>query len=817
MKVDNDEFNFFLESIDKYRAVIQNIYTYGCFDRKQLAAQCRCSEDTVKKALTFYNICLSSFIAQKENVLSIRGKGRPTEAKYLQYDRFSINENYLYNIYLWAKIVKKQMWTYSNFRRDPSFLMESPKSTINAQINEFCLYFSEYLARSNKSKCSQDLECIINQISGKSGDRDMLICCICDALSVFGRKAPYSVPAYSISHKLMKLCNAQFKSERLWSFMYDNYDRILYDEAVYTIWQAIQNKKLIGYLKVGTGEKTVNYVIPLMIMHEYNSGRGYLLYSPVGSDSVIRSIRLDKLYKVSAYEPDNDIDFEKLHSRLSDAENEIWLSGDYTRKNRLSRIVLKNVAPEAMRLIRKYGSCYTINNNAGTVTFTVRKADDVKPFIRILGNSAIISRKDNPRLYEEFARDARAGNSMYENGTFPAEHPHSPRKDCAPARSTPEPKKYRVCPTLKLFNKFGSFMNVLAEELAEQVSEDVAASRKADGSAEHTYSPNRLQMMLSDSFSRHGFYNCSESACKIIEWYVQTLGEQYDWDFPSWFSVSEKGYTAEASANYQHNQLLTDIEFEYLRLMLTDPDARAIIGKKYSSRMTEYFGKPAAELNRMFTTRYADRSEPPPAISENVLHTIMNAIHNRHMLDIGYKSSHIICTAYRFTYSLRERRHRLMVYDGKWIMQLNLSRINSAKELKDRAADDSTVPAQLAHRKKYIELAIPQNEDSERRNVFERALRLFGAFERYSWNDKKSSEYVIAVVYYEPDISVGFSGDSRIYRRDTIAADILSLGRFAMVLKEPRFPVDKIEYDEKLYDYIHRTFSSTVRRYQADF
>ena len=49
MKVDNDEFNFFLESIDKYRAVIQNIYTYGCFDRKQLAAQCRCSADTVKK------------------------------------------------------------------------------------------------------------------------------------------------------------------------------------------------------------------------------------------------------------------------------------------------------------------------------------------------------------------------------------------------------------------------------------------------------------------------------------------------------------------------------------------------------------------------------------------------------------------------------------------------------------------------------------------------------------------------------------------------------------------------------------------------
>lgn len=67
-------------------------------------------------------------------------------------------------------------------------------------------------------------------------------------------------------------------------------------------------------------------------MYEYNLGRCYLLYSPLNSDSIIKSIRLDKIYNVKAYEPDSIIDYEKLYDVLAIAENEIWLSGDYTKK-----------------------------------------------------------------------------------------------------------------------------------------------------------------------------------------------------------------------------------------------------------------------------------------------------------------------------------------------------------------------------------------------------------------------------------------------------------------------------------------------------
>lgn len=820
MKVDNDEFNFFLESIDKYRAVIQNIYTYGCFDRKQLAEQCKCSEETVKKALVFYNLCLEPYIAQKENTLSEKSKGRPTGAKYFRYDRFSMNENYLYNIYLWAKIVKKQMWTYSYFRIKPSFFWNCSKSSLNNQINEFHSYFSEYLERSKTADCSQDLRYVIEKVG--ADDRDMLICSVCDALAVFGRKAPYSVPAYSISHKLMKLCSADKRSERLWSFMYDNYDRILYDEAVYTILQAIKRKKLIGYLKVGTNEKTINYVVPLKIMYEYNLGRGYLLYSPVGSDNIIRSIRLDKLYKVSAYEPDTEIDYEKLNSCLADAENEIWISGDYTKKGCLSRIVLKNVRPHAMSLIKKYASCYTVDEDNNTVTFNIRKADDIKPFIRILGSSAEISREENPYLFKEFAGDASVGIRIYRDNAFamfPEKISDVLKADSVRKSVSKENKAYKVYPTLRLFNKFDSFTSILTEELSELISEDITAKRKTQRRSEYVYSSGKLQIMLSNSFEEHGFDNRNDAACKIMEWFVQTIDDVNSneaADYRPWISVSDKGYcVSDNLSEYAHKHILTNTEYEYMRFMLADPDARAIIGQDICDRLSEYFGKPDNSLSSMFTMRYANSSEKPITDKSNILHTIMRAIREIRKLDIEYKSKHIICSAYRFTYSLRERKHRIMVFDGEWVMQLNLCDIRSAAVLDEPSASENEMFNQLSYRKKYIEIAIPQNEDTEKRNVFERALRLFGAFERYTWTDLKSKEYVIAVVYYEPDISVAYSEGKRIYRHDTVSADILSLGRYARVLCEPRFPIDGVEYDEELYDYIYKTFASTSRRYGA--
>lgn len=816
MKVDNDEFNFFLESIDKYRAVIQNIYTYGCFDRKQLARQCKCSEETVKKALVLYNLCLEPYIAQKENTFAEKSKGRPTGAKYFRYDRFSLNDNYLYNIYLWAKIVKKQMWTYSYFRINPSSFWSTSKSSLNNQINEFYSYFSEYLERSSIAGRSQDLGYVIDKTA--AGDRDMLICSICDALAVFGRKAPFSVPTYSISRKLMKLCNAENKSVRLWSFMYDNYDRILYDEAVYIIRQAIINKKIIGYLKVGTNEKAINYVIPLKIMYEYNLGRGYLFYSPVGSDNIIRSIRLDKLYKVAAYEPDFEIDYEKLYSGLAIAENEIWFSSDYTKRNSLSRIVLKNVQPQAMSLIKKYASCYAVDKDNNTVTFSIRKADDIKPFIRILGNSAEISRKDNPRLYEEFASDASVGRQMYKSNAF-GDCPDkiaASKSDSGQKSHSKENKTYKLYPTLRLFNKFGSFISILTEELAEQISDDSAKNRKTRGISESVYTSAQLQRMLSRIFDEHGFDNCNEASCKIVEWFVQTIDDvnnNEDAIYKPWISATDKGYCV--SMNCAHRQILTNIEYEYMRLMLADSDARAIIGQDICDKLSEYFGAPDNDLSRMFTTRYANITEKPITEKSDVLQTIMRAIRENRKLDIDYKSRHIICSAYRFTYSLRERKHRIMVYDGEWIMQLNLCDINGAAVLDEPSFSDNEMFDQLNYRKKYIEIAIPQNEDAEKRNVFERALRLFGAFERYTWTDLKNKEYVIAVVYYEPDISVAYCEGKRIYRHDTIAADILSLGRYARALPEPRFPLDRVEYDEELYDYIYRTFASASRRYRS--
>lgn len=156
------EYKYFLESIDKYRAAVQNIYTYGCFNQKQLSEQCNCSDQTIKKAFNFYNLCLANYIKKKKGTLSKKAKGRPTEAKYLEYDRFTLNENYLYNIYLWARITKKQMWAFSYFRRHTSLLINASRTEIKNQLSDFFLYFSEYMDRSKKAENSQDLGyCIV--------------------------------------------------------------------------------------------------------------------------------------------------------------------------------------------------------------------------------------------------------------------------------------------------------------------------------------------------------------------------------------------------------------------------------------------------------------------------------------------------------------------------------------------------------------------------------------------------------------------------------------------------------------------------------
>lgn len=71
----NNNNKFFIESIDKYRAIIQNICTYGCVDSEQLEKLCQCSGGTIKKGLDFCNLCLSNYSEQKKNKPTEKAKG----------------------------------------------------------------------------------------------------------------------------------------------------------------------------------------------------------------------------------------------------------------------------------------------------------------------------------------------------------------------------------------------------------------------------------------------------------------------------------------------------------------------------------------------------------------------------------------------------------------------------------------------------------------------------------------------------------------------------------------------------------------------
>ncbi len=793
-----NEGRHFIENIDKYRSVLQRIYVYGCFDKNELAHRCGCSKDTIKKAKVFYDACLSDYIGEK-NIVSASKSGRPSVANYFKYDRFRLNSNYLFKAYQWAKLVQGHLWKYAYIMRDGYHPNVADDTT---RFEDYRRYFSISISRDNE--CLDD---ILKKVCPET-ELETLAMSLCDALALFSRKAMFSVPAYTVTRKLTKQCRCENAANSLWSFMYDNYDRILDDDTTYTIYQAIKLKKLIGYTRMGKSDDRRMYVIPLKIMFEYTSGRGYLLYGVKGSDS-IKSVRLDRMFRVRVYEPDIPIDSERYEKILREMSDTLWLSPDLTGRD-ISVVKLEQVKDEAFASIRKYAPHCDIDRANRTAEFRIRKVDDIKPFIRTLGKNAVISRDADPRLYKEFAADvaAVASHIRTEERDFPVEasihDPVEKKEDKAP---------YEETAVLRMFNKFNSIRSVVAEELFEYFSNMLPRGSSVSYSA--------LVGVISDILEKNGFFHGSGKSGLIFEIgeiFVDEMVTQCD-VLQSAFYRCENGRMFSLAEDIENNSLryaLSDIEYEYLSLMLHDSDARCLIPEEYAAKLSELLPAPAAEYGASFISRFADchRSGDEAAIRRAVL-TISSAIRQGKRVDIEYKGKRRSISPYRFTYSLREREPRIAAALSGRAVQLNLSRITSAVISEEAALPTAEIESLINGSRHYVELVIPHTSETEQYNVFERCLRLFGSYEKYTWEDPVNNDHVIAVVYYEWDISVHTENGRRIYRSDAIFTDILSLGKHVRVLKKPRFkiPDDTIPYDAQVYNAVQGVYKNLNKLY----
>ncbi|MDE8718546.1 hypothetical protein PZH37_16260, partial [[Eubacterium] siraeum] len=88
---------------------------------------------------------------------------------------------------------------------------------------------------------------------------------------------------------------------------------------------------------------------------------------------------------------------------------------------------------------------------------------------------------------------------MYYDDSFadrPAEKDSQPAKYSKTASGNDNIKKYASYPTLRLYNKYGSFMNILAEELAEHIFSEIIRMPVEKRAGQIEYTSNRHERVL---------------------------------------------------------------------------------------------------------------------------------------------------------------------------------------------------------------------------------------------------------------------------------------------------------------------------------
>lgn len=114
------------------------------------------------------------------------------------------------------------------------------------------------------------------------------------AVNFYANVSLLSVPGYylanTIENYMHTMSNKQTKKCKLWQYRCQNYSRIVDDEIIYTILQAIENKCALSF-KYGENKKVSN-VLPQKIVTDYPYGRTYLL----GMDKM--TYKIDKISKI---------------------------------------------------------------------------------------------------------------------------------------------------------------------------------------------------------------------------------------------------------------------------------------------------------------------------------------------------------------------------------------------------------------------------------------------------------------------------------------------------------------------------------------
>lgn len=250
------------------------------------------------------------------------------------------------------------------------------------------------------------------------------------ALMFFNGKAPYSVPGYMACDRIndyLKLSGKEAVSKNADTvFNYHNIDRILNDNAVYSIFEAIKQEKWISFhfrereikalrkLSESDRKKTKKifccerkFCLPLKIMYEFQNGRGYL----IGWDSEqekIRHYRLDDIFAVKIENMskfNESISREKAEELYEREAEKIWISN--SKRNEGNIVIEFDEKAEYIRKLMPIGTVYPVLENSCRFEAEIANFKDIIPFVRRFGATAHISKEKSPELFEYIKEDLR--------------------------------------------------------------------------------------------------------------------------------------------------------------------------------------------------------------------------------------------------------------------------------------------------------------------------------------------------------------------------------------------------------------------------
>lgn len=425
-----------VNTYDKVAEAARILYIYGCFsnvDFDNPDIRNKINKSLINSNAGYRSRCVPLVTILEDLVKNCRYKTSKSDKGkkqlFISPDRFDDEVTGLVNVYRLkaAKSMENPIADYINY----TYRLAYPEA--------------QKLEIKNKRELAEYFGYDVNKDSlfmlrkGNANFTDEELSQLYTALMFFNGKAPYSVPGFFSCDRIndyLKMSGKDTASDNAnVIFNYNNIDRILNDNAVYSIFSAIKDKKPITFYyrelelkelrKLPESEKSSNndsfiseksYCYPLKVMYEFQNGRGYLIAWSY-TRRCIRIYRIDDIFRVKPIDADDtemlidESQYSEIERAYRDFIKQMWLS--HSNANKMNITIDFDVKAEVIMEQIPLGIVTPLSENTCRLEVENINYKDIVPFVRRFGEKAHISKEKSKDFYKYIKDDLEVALKNY--------------------------------------------------------------------------------------------------------------------------------------------------------------------------------------------------------------------------------------------------------------------------------------------------------------------------------------------------------------------------------------------------------------------